>query len=125
MSRSRTVSRANIALCPSTRASKLSNIPLPSHLSRSDINSILAGDQQPQDLDMQRLSLRLSRMEAGQARIEIYTRQLLQWEFTNVSEKNYPLTTRPNGTSSLVLPGTGTDVHIKMQDVFGGRVNVH
>ncbi|THW91002.1 hypothetical protein D6D17_08581 [Aureobasidium pullulans] len=39
---------------------------------------------------MQRLSLRLSRMEAGQARIPIYTRQLLQWEFTNVSQKLSP-----------------------------------
>ncbi|KEQ82141.1 hypothetical protein M438DRAFT_56550 [Aureobasidium pullulans EXF-150] len=90
MSRSRIVSRAIIALCPSTRASKLSNIPLPFHLSRSDINSILAGDQQSRYFDMQRLSLRLSRMEAGQARIPIYTRQLLQWEFTNVSQKLSP-----------------------------------
>ncbi|KAL2031447.1 hypothetical protein VTO58DRAFT_106798 [Aureobasidium pullulans] len=34
---------------------------------------------------MQRLSLRLSRMEAGQARIPIYTRQLFQWEFINTA----------------------------------------
>ncbi|THZ70390.1 hypothetical protein D6C84_10442 [Aureobasidium pullulans] len=40
---------------------------------------------------MQRLSLRLSRMGAGQTRIPIYTRQLLQWEFTNVSKKTVPL----------------------------------